>query len=927
MNEKKLFLLDAYALIYRAHFAFSRTPRINSKGLNTGVMFGFTNTLLEVLQKQKPSHIAVVFDTSAPTFRHEQYTEYKSNRQETPEDIKIGIPVVKDIVHAFNIPVIEMDGYEADDLIGTLANKACTKGFDVYMMTPDKDFGQLVNECVWLYKPSYMGSTVELLGPEEVKEKWNIEKVDQVVDMLGLQGDASDNIPGIPGVGPKTASKLIKEFGSVENLVANADKLKGKLRENIETFGKQGILSKQLATINIEAPIEFDEEALVYSGPDEKKIRSIFEELEFRAILKRMFGEDGRISARGNREEQLSLFGAKAAAAIEKGSKEVAEEQPKKVMDQIPYQYHLTDEEDKINELVKYLLKQKAFAVGAEATSNDPKEAELVGISFCYYKHETFYIPLDKDGQRLKKLQPVLESENIVKIGSNLKFLYQLLKSNGILLKGKFFDIHLAHYLVEPETRHDIYALAEFMLNYLMTNRSEQFPKGRRAKDLKKMPSAELAEVAGEEVDNIFQLKEPLEAQLKKTSQLELLEKIELPLVTVLADMEYEGVKVDPMTLAEMSEDLDKACKIVQGRVYELAQEEFNIGSPKQLGEILFNKLKLIEKPKKTKSGQYATGEDILVRLAAEHEIAGKILECREYLKLKNTYIDALPKMISKVDGRIHTDYAQTVAATGRLSSVNPNLQNIPIRTEKGKAIRKAFVPRDKDHKLLSADYSQIELRIVASFAKDESMISAFREGRDIHTTTAAKVFNVPMEQVDANMRRKAKEVNFGIIYGISAFGLSQNLNISRSEGSDIIAAYFKEFPSIKEYMDESIEKARQQGFVETLMGRRRYLRDINSRNATMRGYAERNAINAPIQGSAADIIKLAMVNIHNWMQKAKLKSKMILQVHDELIFDVHKEELEEVRVNIIKLMESAVKLEVPMKVDAGIGKNWLEAH
>lgn len=927
MNEKKLFLLDAYALIYRAHFAFSRTPRINSKGLNTGVMFGFTNTLLEVLQKQKPTHIAVVFDTSAPTFRHEQYTEYKANRQETPEDIRIGIPVVKDIVKAFNIPVIELDGYEADDLIGTLANKACKKGFDVYMMTPDKDFGQLVNECVWLYKPSYMGSTVEVFGPEEVKEKWNIEKVEQVVDMLGLQGDTSDNIPGIPGVGPKTASKLIKEFGSVENLVANSDKLKGKLKENIETFGEQGILSKQLAKIDIEAPIEFDEEALVYNGPDEKKIRSIFEELEFRAILKRMFGEDGRITARGNREEQLSLFGSKAAAAIEAGSKEVVEEQPKKVMDQIPYQYHLTDENDKIDELVQYLLKQDLFAIGVEATSNDPKEAELVGIAFCYFKHETFYIPLDKDGLRLKKFQPVLENENIVKIGSNMKYLYQVLKARGISLKGRFFDIHLAHYLVEPETRHDVYALAEFMLNYLITNRSEQFPKGRRSREIKKIEKAELAEVAGEEIDQIFQLKQPLEAQLKENNQLELLVNIEQPLVTVLAEMEYEGVKVDPVTLAEMSENLDKACKRVQGHIYELAQEEFNIGSPKQLGEILFNKLKLLEKPKKTKSGQYATGEDILVRLAAEHEIAGKILEYREYLKLKNTYIDALPKMISKVDGRIHTDYAQTVAATGRLSSVNPNLQNIPIRTEKGRAIRKAFVPRDKDHKLLSADYSQIELRIVASFAKDESMIAAFREGRDIHTTTAAKVFGVPLDQVDANMRRKAKEVNFGIIYGISAFGLSQNLNISRSEGSDIIAAYFKEFPSIKEYMDESIEKARQQGFVETLMGRRRYLRDINSRNATMRGYAERNAINAPIQGSAADIIKIAMVNIHKWMWEAGLKSKMILQVHDELIFDVHNDEQQEVKEHVTRLMESAVKLEVPMKVDAGIGENWLEAH
>lgn len=929
MTEKKLFLLDAYALVYRAHFAFSRTPRINSKGLNTGVMFGFTNTLLEVLQKQEPTHIAVVFDTSAPTFRHEQYAEYKATRQETPEDIRISLPIVKDIVKAFNIPVIELDGFEADDIIGTLSKEACKKDFEVYMMTPDKDFGQLVNDCVFLYKPSYMGSTVEVMGPKEVKEKWDIAEVEQVVDMLGLQGDTSDNIPGIPGVGPKTASRLLKEYGSVENLVANAGQLKGKLKENIETYGAQGILSKQLAKINTEVPVEFNEKELEYTGPDEKKLKAIFEELEFRAILKRIFGDDGRVSARGSREEQLSLFGDKAAAAIKKGSAEVVEEeeQPKKVLSQLEYEYHLLDDDKKIAELRDYLLKQKRFAVGVEATSNDPKHAQLVGISFCYHKNETFYIPLLNQEKRLEILKPALENKLIEKVGGNLKFIFQILKNKDICLNGELFDVHLAHYVMEPEIRHDLEAQAEFILNFLLTDRKGQFPKGRKDGVLKQIEPEVLAEAAGEDIDVVFQLRDILESELKKNDQLDLLKKIELPLVRVLADMEYEGVRVDQITLAEMSEDLDKESRKVQSLIFQVAEEEFNIGSPKQLGEILFDKLKLIEKPKKTKSGQYATGEDILVRLAAEHDIARLILEFREYQKLKSTYVDALPKMISKVDGRIHTNYAQTVAATGRLSSINPNLQNIPIRTEKGRAIRKAFIPRDENHVIMSADYSQIELRIVSSFAGDESMIQAFREGRDIHTITASKVFGVPIEEVDPGMRRKAKEVNFGIIYGISAFGLGQNLNISRGEASDIIGAYFKEFPSIKEYMDESIEKARSQGYVETLMGRRRYLRDINSRNATMRGYGERNAINAPIQGTAADIIKLAMVNIHRWMNEEDLKSKMTMQVHDELVFDLHKDEVDYVKPKIISLMEHAVELEVPMKVEAGIGQNWLEAH
>ncbi|MEM6358625.1 MAG: DNA polymerase I [Bacteroidota bacterium] len=925
--SKKLFLLDAYALIYRAHFAFSQNPRISSKGINTGVMFGFTNTLLEVLQKQEPTHIAVAFDTPAPTFRHEQFEEYKSNREETPEDIKIGIPIVKDILRGFNIPILELDGYEADDIIGTLAKKAAKNGFEVYMMTPDKDFGQLVEDHIFLYKPAYMGNAVDVMGIPDVLAKWDIERVDQVIDMLGLQGDSVDNIPGIPGIGPKTASKLLKEFGSVEGIVANVDELKGAQQKKIQEFGQQGILSKELATINVEVPIEFNEESLVYDGPDEEKLTPIFDELEFKTIMKRVFNQD--LGNSTNSSGQLDMFSQASKEAIE------LEEGPQKAHDTIEstqHNYQLLTEEREIEDFIKELNQQKEFCFDTETTGIDAVEAKVVGVAISYEKGEAFYIPISLDMDKAKItmsiLSEALENPGTLKIGQNIKYDILVLKKYGLHVAGPIFDTMLAHYIIEPETKHSMDVLAEQYLHYSPVSIEKVLgPKGKNQKNMADLKPSEVKDYACEDADITLQLKQKIAAEIDKEGFTKLLNEIELPLVNVLAQMEFEGVKIDEEALASMSKELQEESLKAQEEIFKIAGHEFNIASPKQLGEVLFDELKLVDKPKKTKTGQYATGEEILSKLANQHEIAAKILEFREYQKLKSTYVDALPKMVSPADDRIHTDYNQAVAATGRLSSNNPNLQNIPIRTPKGREIRKAFVPADEDYVLLSADYSQIELRLAASFAKDEPMIDAFKNGRDIHATTAAKVFKVPLEEVDPTMRRKAKEVNFGIIYGISAFGLSQNLNIPRSEAADIIKAYFEEFPGIKRYMDESKQKAKEKEYVETIMGRRRYLRDINSRNATMRGYAERNAINAPIQGSAADIIKIAMVNIHNWLQAEKLKSKMIMQVHDELVFEVPKGEVDTMKENVVKLMMSAVNLEVPMEVEAGIGENWLKAH
>lgn len=893
-EAKKLFLLDAYALIYRAHFAFTKNPRINSRGINTSVPFGFTNTLLEVLQKQKPTHIAVAFDTAAPTFRDKIFDAYKATRQETPEDIRSGIPIVKKIIRGFNIPILEMDGYEADDIIGTLSIKAEKEGFEVFMMTPDKDFGQIVTDHIKLYKPAYMGNSVDILGPKEVCEKWDVAHVHQVIDMLGLQGDTSDNIPGIPGVGPKTAADLLRQFNDVEGVVKNADKLKGKLRERVEEFGEQALLSKKLATIAIDVPFSFDEEALRYKGPDREALTPIFEELEFKTLLTRAF-TNGPVSQTTlvPHASQLSMFeaGAPAEAVVSTGPLSIIElSEP-------------AQRKERVGQLAQ--LKEFSLYVNTDGESNFdfiPQSLFIAG------QHgEVLFIPLDK--KSVEDFRSVLEDERIIKIGHDIKYTVLALKKLDIRLGGPLFDTLLAHYLMEAEASHGLDIIAKQFLG-------EQLNEGKSIRD-----------TAAERTSIALKLKPLLQRELENRGHSLLMRDIEMPLLNTLAAMEFEGVKIDNEALQWMSEALRKDSEKVQREIFQIAGTEFNIGSPKQLGEILFERLKLVDKAKKTKTGQYATGEEVLLKLAGEHKIAQLILDFREFEKLRSTYVDALPRMVSRTDGRIHSDFRQAVAATGRLSSNNPNLQNIPIRTEKGRQIRSAFVPRDKNFKFMSADYSQIELRIAASFAKDETMIEAFRNKRDIHTTTAAKVFKVPVEQVTPDMRRKAKEVNFGILYGSTAFGLSQNLGISKSEGAEIIDSYFREFPGIKRYMDDAINHAREKEFVETILGRRRYLRDINSRNITTRGFAERNAINAPIQGSAADIIKIAMINIQRWLNKGKLKSRMILQVHDELVFDLHVDEEEEVKAKVIDLMKHAVILDVPMEVEVGVGKSWLEAH
>jgi DNA polymerase I len=903
---KKLFLLDAYALIYRAHFAFTKTPRINSKGHNTSVPFGFTNTLLEVLQKQKPTHIAIAFDSPGKTFRDEIFAEYKATRQEMPEDIRYGIPKVKEIIRGFQIPILEMEGYEADDIIGTISRQACTQDFEVYMMTPDKDFGQLVTDCVFLYKPAYMGNAVDILGPKEVCEKWDIENVSQVIDILGLQGDTSDNIPGVPGIGPKTAAALLKAYGSVENIVAHTNDLKGKQKELFTHYGEQALLSKKLATIFTEVPIQFNEEQLFYKGPDKDLLKPIFDDLEFKTIAARAFGDPVPQTPRAGVAAQLSMFGGGEetveSAPVEKTGYAAAE-----------VQYQLVESLSQCEALVQKLAEQTVVSVHALLSEESPVDAELKAMAFSYREKEAYFVPM-KTGESeaiLKALKRVFENSSIAKAGHNLKATVLVLKKYGVDVKGQLFDAMLAHYLIEPEASHDLQILATQYLAY------ETLPEDHN----------DLRERLCERADLGLQLRKKLSAELEARRHIKLMNETEMPLLNVLASMEYEGVKVDVNVLSKLSEELRSETEVIQREIYEMAGTEFNIGSPKQLGEILFDKMKLGEKPKKTKSGQYATGEDILLALSTKHDIARKILDYRVYEKLRSTYVDALPKMISKFDGRIHTDYRQAVAATGRLSSNNPNLQNIPIRTAKGRQIRKAFVPRSEEYLFMSADYSQIELRIAASFAKDETMIEAFRNKRDIHTTTAAKVFKVDLDAVTPDMRRKAKEVNFGILYGSTAFGLAQNLSISRGEASEIIQSYFTEFPAIKRYMDDSINNARDKEFVETILGRRRYLRDINSRNITTRGFAERNAINAPIQGTAADIIKIAMVNIQRWLSKNNLKTRMIMQVHDELVFDLHRDEVEMVKENVSFLMKHAVHLEVPMEVEVGVAENWLDAH
>ena len=925
-TQNKLFLLDAMALIYRAHFAFVKNPRINSKGMNTGAVLGFTNTLVEILQKESPTHIAVAFDSPAPTFRHEAFKEYKAHREAQPEDITLAIPYAKKIVSAFQIPVLEKKGYEADDIIGTLTQKVEKAHFEVYMMTPDKDFAQLVDDHIYLYKPSFLGNGVSILGKQEVLEKWGIQHVDQVRDILGLQGDPVDNIPGIPKIGPKTAKKLIHAFGSVENLVANADQLQGKLRENVRIYGQQGILSKELATIHTDVPLDFELEQSRYQGPHETQLKTLFHELEFRTLTQRVFREV--VSAQKPKGQTTFLEVSEQVPT----TKTPPTDASLATLENTPHQYHLINTPTLRQELIKDLTQQKEICFDTETTSLDPQQAILLGIAFAYQPGEAYYVPIPKEPAAAKKtvqeFKVALESTAICKIGQNLKYDISILKKYGITVSAPFFDTMLAHYLLVPDMRHNLNVIAEQYLHYApMSIETLIGPKGKEQKSMQSVEITLVKEYACEDADITLQIYHKLAPEITKQGLTRLLYDVELPLITVLAAMEHAGVKIDTRILAKLSDSITQESQLLEQAIHTLAGEVFNIASPKQLGDIFFDKLQLTKKPSKTKTGQYATGEEILQTLAKEHPIAAKVIEYRELQKLKSTYIDALPTLISLVDGKIHTSYNQAVTSTGRLSSTHPNLQNIPIRTEKGRAIRKAFVPRSRDHYLLSIDYSQIELRIMASFSQDPTMMAAFRDGKDIHQATASQLFKVPIETVDKDMRRKAKTANFGIIYGISAFGLAQRLNITRNAANALIQAYFQEFPAIKTYMDTVVKQAREQGYVITLLGRKRELRDINSRNAAMRGFAERNAINTPIQGTAAEMIKIAMIRIYDWMLQEKLSAQMILQVHDELVFDVPQEEISLLKQHIPAMMKEALPLAVPIEVDVKVGPNWLDVE
>ena len=944
---KKLFLFDAMALIYRAHFAFAKTPRISSKGINTSAVFGFANTILEVIQKEKPDYLGVAFDTPAPTFRHIEYTPYKAQREKQPEDITIAIPYVKRLVEALDIPILILDGYEADDVIGTIAKKAVKANPEmvVYMMTPDKDYGQLVEERIKMYKPAFMGKGVEVLGPKEVCARWNIKNVDQVIDMLGLMGDAVDNIPGIPGVGEKTAQKLLEEFESLENLLENTDLLKGKLQENLINFREQGILSKHLARILCEVPIEYEEEKLKATPPNRALLEPLLDELEFRTLRKRILGEESPAAtpepkmAPKKDSNQMDMFSVSSAPQTtqNQGSIEESVSEPTNFsfnnLQNTKHQYHLIQGEAAIKSLIGFLARQSSFCFDTETTSLSVVEAELVGMSFSYRKAEAFYVPFPENKEECQKqvdlFKEIFANEAIQKVAQNIKYDMSVLANYGIEIKGDIYDTMLAHYLIEPEKRHNMDAMAMSYLNYEpMSIESLIGKKGVKQGNMRDADVMAVKEYAAEDADITLQLKPILDQKLLSNPKaITLLQEVEMPLSRVLSSIEREGVNLDIPFLKEMSKVLEVDSKVVQQKIYEAAGQEFNIASPKQLGEILFEKLKLDPKAKKTKTGQYMTGEEILSKMESEHAIASLILDFRELQKLKSTYVDALPELISSKTGRIHTSFMQAVTATGRLSSKDPNLQNIPIRTVRGREIRKAFIPRNEEYQILSADYSQIELRIMAAFSKDDSMLEAFNNGLDVHKATAAKVFHVPLEEVNSDMRRKAKTVNFGIIYGVSAFGLAGQLAISRTEAKEIIDQYFVEFPKVKTYMDTCVHTAQELGYVETVLGRRRYLRDIMSANMNERGFAERNAINAPIQGSAADMIKVAMIQIQNFLEKEKLKSKMILTVHDELVFDAHIPEINYLRDKINDIMCHALDLGVVMETGIGVGANWLEAH
>jgi DNA polymerase I len=941
--EKKLFLLDAFALIFRAYYALIRNPRITSKGKNTNAQFGFTNTLIDLLNKQKPSHMAVCFDTKAPTERHTDYAEYKANRQEAPEDLLASLPDIKKIILGLNIPVIETDGFEADDVIGTLAKQAELVGYQVYMVTPDKDYGQLVSDNIKIYKPPYQGGDFEILGPAEVCAKWGIKEVSQVIDILGLMGDSVDNIPGIPGVGEKTAAKLLAEFGTLENVLANADGIKGALGEKVRNGKDLAIMSKKLATIITAVPVEFHEEDFCVKAMNKEALKEVFTELEFKTLGKRILGEEFNIFE-NNVGVQQDLFGNPVAAPAGKTNNPATTADTEEALEtglhaeknihNTPHQYHVAASDQEIDELISMLMKQSEISFDSETTGIDANRAELVGLSFCYKTGEGYYVPCSSNREQvlvlLNKFKALFQREDVNWVGQNIKYDLLILKCYGVELKGKIFDTMLAHYVIDPEGKRGMDLLSAQYLGYEPVHIEELIgKKGKGQGTMRDIELDKIKEYAVEDADITLQLKNVFINELKSKEVEKVFYEVENPLVQVLKDLEFEGVKIDVDFLKEYSIELDKEARAAEERVYQQAGVRFNLASPKQLGDVLFEKLKLDAKAKKTKTGQYATGEDVLLKLSHLHPVPANVLIFRELSKLKSTYVDALPLLINPRTGRVHTTYGSAVAVTGRLASNNPNLQNIPIRSDRGKEIRKAFIPGDKNRILLSADYSQIELRIVASISGDPNMCEAFRLNKDIHTATAAKVYGIEEADVSKEMRYKAKSVNFGIIYGQGAFGLADNLGISRGEAKTIIDNYKKEFSGITKYMEDTINFARDKGYVQTLMGRKRWLKDINSANFTVRGFAERNAINSPIQGTAADMIKMAMVKVQAAIQKEGLRSRMILQVHDELVFDTYRDEAETLRALVLENMQSAMPLPngVPVVAEAGIGENWLEAH
>ncbi len=953
MSQKRLFLLDAYALIFRGYYAFIKNPRINSKGMDTSAIMGFMNSLMDVIKREKPDHLAVAFDKGGSDYRYEMYQEYKAHRDETPEAIKIAVPYIQQLLQAMHIPIMEKAGFEADDLIGTLAKQAEKEGYQVFMVTPDKDFAQLVSENIFMYKPARMGNDIEIWGIPEVLEKFEIDNPLQVIDFLGMMGDAADNIPGLPGVGEKTAKKFLKEYGSLENLLANTHELKGAIKDKIEANAELGLLSKKLATILLDCPVEFNADDFELSKPDIEKTDALFQELEFRQMktqFDKLFGsgkEYDEIETNGNdngndngknqapkkpakktNEDQFDLFGF-----TDDDSDEPKPHSYYTTLETTSHNYQIVQGELGVKLFLQNLNNQTSVCFDTETTGIDALNAELVGMSFAWEKGKAFYVPFPENQEEAQilanKFQPFFENETIEKIGQNMKYDLKILANYGITVKGKLFDTMIAHYLINPDMRHNMDVLSETYLKYSPKSIETLIgKKGKNQLSMRDVPLEDIKEYAAEDADITLQLKEVFSPILDKAETKKLFDEIEIPLVPVLAAMESEGINLDVNFLKSMSTEMQKEINDFEQKIYETAGEKFNLASPKQLGDILFDKLKIGgAKQKKTKTGQYATGEEVLSYLANEHQIVKDILEWRQMVKLQSTYIEALPNQVDKKTHRVHTDYMQTVAATGRLSSNNPNLQNIPIRTERGRQIRKAFIARDENYTLLSADYSQIELRIIAALSGEENMIKAFQNKEDIHRSTAAKVFNVGLDEVTKEQRSNAKTVNFGIIYGVSAFGLSNQTSLSRSESAALIDAYYKTYPKLKSYMSEQVDFARQNGYVQTVLGRRRYLKDINSANAVVRGAAERNAVNAPIQGSAADIIKIAMINIHKKLTSENWKSKMLLQVHDELVFDVHNSEIEKIQPMIKHEMENAIQLAVPLEVELGFGKDWLEAH